>query len=373
MPQIRRTTAEDVLTSLPELVPWTARQLNRTDVLICCAGFEPRASALCAELRSSDCHVVLVEYRTNQTDNATGANEWIAGVAAERLHRVAYSGADFLPTLRRTLEALSIKSVTVDVSGMASYVIYRVLWALFRDHQHTALTIHYAEAEDYAPTKNEWDAFFGALKDPSDARGVAEAYEAREFQSRGIEEAYESDVFPGRNDGPRATEFVMVPSFSLHRAKAMLTFAEAQYNVRSSGVHWLLGEPPPDRDREWRVGALAKLYGLSTAYQAASTLDYRDIFRQLQSLWQAAEAERHIVIGIVGSKMQHVGCYLFLEGHPDCGLVLSEPREFIASTFSQGVGQRWCLRLGAIAQLRALLTSVGNLEFMWSDAAESQQ
>src|SRR3712207_8526259 len=46
----------------------------------------------------------------------------------------------------------------------------------------------------------------------------------------------------------------------------------------------------------------------------------------------------------LGSKMQHLGTFLFLQMHPEVGLVLSEPNDFVAGRFSQGIGQVWVMK-----------------------------
>ena len=87
--------------------------------------------------------------------------------------------------------------------------------------------------------------------------------------------------------------------------------------------------------------------------------------RALEEIWETSYATHHVVIATLGSKMQHVGTFLFLQTHPEVGLVLSEPSNFVASRFSSGIGQIWLLDLGSIGELKTLLEARGTLSYEW--------
>ena len=53
--------------------------------------------------------------------------------------------------------------------------------------------------------------------------------------------------------------------------------------------------------------------------------------------------------------------------HPESGLLICEPREFIADRYSTGVGLRWWLELGKIESIKELLFARGELRFHWPD------
>ena len=176
------------------------------------------------------------------------------------------------------------------------------------------------------PARSEWEAFFNNVPAPRDNLSIAEQYEQRHFQSRGVDVTYESDVFPGQNVGPLATEVVAIPSFSLQRMKSMLIHVESQYSVRDEDVRWFLGQPPDRVRNGWRYDALAALYNVRDRGFGVSTRDYKDILQRLDRRWEQIHTERHLTIATLGSKMQHLGCFLFLVMHPECGLLLCEPR-----------------------------------------------
>jgi hypothetical protein len=255
--------------------------------------------------------------------------------------------------------------VVIDVSGMASYVVYRVLSAVWETLPMARLGVYYAEASDYSPTELEWRDFFGSVSEPSNNLVMAEHYEQTHFQSRGVDFTYESDVFPGQNVGPLATEVVAVPSFSLLRMKAMLAYAESNYSVPKGNVRWFLGQPPDRVKNGWRFDALASLYNVRNSGEAVSTRDYREMFQKLDLLWEDPSTERHVVIASQGSKMQHLGAFLFLMMHRECGQIFCEPQEFLANQYTRGIGPKWWVDFGAIESIRKVLASRGDLLYRW--------
>lgn len=370
MPEITTVTTVDVLGELPEIVPWRTSFVDNgaIDLLICCAGFEERSVAILRDLESCPVRTALiVVYPTNSRENQPALEGFQRlGSSTDRIE-LPYARESFLRRVRAELMRWQNRDVrvVVDLSAMASYVVYRTLWALWEQLPQARLCVYYAEAGDYAPTREDWGAFYDSVPNPNDNLSMAECYEQTYFQTRGVEETYESDTFPGRNVDPLATEVIAIPNFSLHRMKSMLAFAESQYNVRGSNVRWYLGQPPDRVRNGWRFQALASLFNVRHEGAGVSTRDYREILQRLDVLWEELHTERHLVIASLGSKMQHLGTFLFLAMHRECGLLLCEPREFISDRYSTGVGPQWWLDFGVIGELRRNLESRGELRFDW--------
>jgi hypothetical protein len=369
--EITAVSIADILGSIPEIVPWEGGFGGEgvVDVLVCCAGFEDRSTAICLDLGAHRVKkAVVIRYATNASENEPALAKLRGQSAWEDQTDIVYDRATFLGQFRKTLQnwrgTASIR-VIIDLSVMASYVIYRVLSAFWEELPQARLAIYYAEAVDYSPKREEWDAFYKSVSNPDDNFAMAESYEQTVFQARGVDVTYESDAFPGQNVGPMATEVIAVPSFSLQRMKSMLAYAESHYNARSTSVRWFLGQPPDRARNGWRFDALAALYNVRDHGAGVSTRDYRDILQRLDSLWEQLHTSRHLLIANLGSKMQHLGCFLFLAMHGECGLVLCEPQEYIAGRYSRGVGPRWWLDFGELLGLRRVLESRGNLEFHW--------
>jgi len=370
MAEIEQTLIADIVGRLPQLIPWNREDLQgqQISLLIVCAGFEERAVAIVDEVANTKLkHLLIVEYPTNTEDNASAIAR-LESIPSATRSRVKYDRSTFLSEICRKIEAHTGQGeeVLIDVSAMASYVTSRVLKALWDKSAAANTRLFYAEAREYHPTKADWMEFFSRVTDPEDNLSIAESYEATYFQSRGVEETYECDAFPGRNEGPLATELIAIPSFSLQRVKSMTTFAEARYNVTQRSVHWFLGSPPDKVKNGWRFDAIARLYNVRSGGVSVDTRDYRDVVRKLDEAWgEALRNERHLVIAGMGSKMQNIGVFLFLSMHPECGLLHCEPKEFIAGRYTDGVGPKWCLNIGRVGEIKDLLLSRGRLSFRW--------
>ncbi len=72
MPEIMTVEAIDVLGKLPEIVPWKSTLIGNDpiDLLVCCAGFEDRSSAIVTDLESCQVRTAfVVVYPTNSSEN----------------------------------------------------------------------------------------------------------------------------------------------------------------------------------------------------------------------------------------------------------------------------------------------------------------
>ncbi len=358
MPTIVQRTIADVLRRLPELVPWTPSiaQSDRVDLFICCAGFEDRSTAFVQDIgQSGSANQLVIKYPTNQDQNRD------VGLDAST---VMYDRGSFLADLKSALGRFSTcerPRIVIDLSSMASYVFYRLYSAIESVRPNARIGIVYAEAGRYAPSQEEWENFYNSVSPDT----LAEAYEKSHFQSHGIGDTYESDVFPGRNPGPLPTLVVAIPSFSLHRMKSMLAYADSNYAVPAENIRWLLGQPPNRSVNGWRFHATADLYNVRNKAVPTSSLNYREVFQQLAGIWDETKSSHHIVIANLGSKMQQLGSLLFLVMHPECGLILSEPLEYESAHYSFGIGAKWWLDFGCLNELRQSLNSYGTLQFVW--------
>ena len=234
MPEILEIGSAVLFAHLPEIVPWDDAILNDQEIglLICCAGFEDRSAAFVNDFSKITIKsIAVIQYPTNMSDNVSPLDAFDSNDNWKCREVWKYDRSYFLRDVRKRLSQLENEGVTrviIDLSGMASYVLYRILSAICDEAPHVRLGIYYAEAEHYAPSVKEWHDFYNTVPEPRDNLAIAEHYEQNKFQSSGIEDTYESDVFPGSNIGPLATQVIALPSFSLQRMKSMLAHAEVQ-------------------------------------------------------------------------------------------------------------------------------------------------
>lgn len=371
MIHIQRTTKAEIQDALPSQVRFSSEQaqgVSPVTVLICTAGFEDRASAIREAMHGIEIEaLVILRYPTNAAENACSL-ERLRTIPAKRVVELAYDRAEFRRTIRTALDQLLPREgapVVVDLSVMSSYLLYRVFNGLYEHRLSPSVSVFYAEAMDYFPEQSEWERVQQKARKMGDYVRKTNLYEKTGFQSLGVDAIYESDVFPGRNISALPVQVVAVPNFSRTRMREMLAFAENQYNAPVEDTVWVIGQPPNESKNGWRFEAIKELYEPMQTVVPVPTGDYKPIFWYLADLWESLNVERHLVISTLGSKLQHLGTFLFLKMHPDTGLVLSEPRSFVANRYSTGVGPLWWISFGVMAELRQLISSYGILDFRW--------
>ena len=371
---IHEKTIDEVIAALPELEPLD-RQLDEATellILISAAGFEERARDLVTQKPDIWHDLVVVTYPTNQVENQSGQDAFRRAKAKNTYSEIAYERREFWDRVCKCLSQIPENGkgyqVVVDVSGMSSYVFYPLMESIRQEVRLANLGIVYVEADKYHPHQDVWESFRDGISDLSNPLEIAELYQQKgNFESRGPSDVYASQLFPGINAEPLATQLVVVPSFGLERVKEMLAYSEGQYNLVNEEIRWLIANPPDRRKNGWRLEALLELYCAkdNPKWTPLSTRAYGETLRGLDEIWQETNLERHMVVATVGSKMQHLATYLFLCIRSEVGLVLSEPREFNATQYSDGVGPRWWLNFGPITELSRLLNECGQLEFRW--------
>jgi hypothetical protein len=375
MPIIHQAGLDEIIAVLPEVEPFgksPIRVADRKILLFAAAGFEDRACVVAAQFDPDNWDdLILVHYPTNEPDNEQALALFRQLAVRGKIRELLYDRAGIWQDLNGAIDEYGEGDgcvAVVDVSGMASYVLYPVLEAIWRRLPRARLAVLYIEADEYHPKKDVWETFRNTVSDLSNSLEIAERYQqSGKFESQGPTVVYASQVFPGSNVDSLATQLIAIPSFSLERMKEMVAFAEDQYNVTRDEILWIFGKPPDRQKNGWRLDAQIELFCAKDDQQsrAISTRNYADMLRLLDEAWEESSTTRHIVIATVGSKMQHVATFLFLCMHQEAGLILSEPKEFIAKQYSDGCGPTWWLDFGPIEDLRRLLESRGELRFQW--------
>lgn len=192
------------------------------EVLIAAAGFEDRTVSIC-ERWLANCkdfpRAVLIIYKTNPVDNQHNLERFRELLLSRRavVEEVEYDQRTISAKIAKALGRFSdTPQLLVDISSMASFVLYPLLRAIFDAVPESRLGIGYAEAAYYFPEEDEWNSFWKTLSD-KDIVGRAELFEKQYFQSKGAERIYEALNFVGRNPSELPGKLVMIPNFSFHR------------------------------------------------------------------------------------------------------------------------------------------------------------
>jgi hypothetical protein len=365
--EIYRFEISDILNSLPDI---HELEMNKTyDIYICTLGFEDRThhviSQLTKEMNTKESVLILITYPTNQIDNEK--NKKYFDDISHRfkiLKILPYTRQNFYNDLFSLLnEFIPIhKTVAFDISTCSSYVFYPTL-KLLMDYD-IDLTICYSEAEIYCPTEEEWeDVAMRAAKEDS---LFVQSFENAQFLSIGIDDVYPCTLFSEMNPDNKATILAAIPNFSAMRMNAIMNKDREINKTSLERTHWICGQPPAGKNK-WRMEAVKKTNNLdnikASHILSSSTLDYKDMIKTLENIWLANRYEYYMSIGSLGSKMQHLGTYMFMNLHPDTGLWLSEPKEFRADRFSAGYGPAWQISFGRAIDINFLLKKY--MTFQW--------
>jgi hypothetical protein len=366
--EIYKRDLPDILTKLPNTLRFDAAQV--WDVVICTLGFEDRSHAIIDQIVSTGSAartiLVLVRYPTNEIDNSANENFFVA--AAQKMagfYQITYTRREFAGSLTKTLNAIPFldqANVLFDISSCSSYVFYPTINALIQ--RDINLTIGYVEADVYYPTKEEWSDIAGRSREENNL--FVQSFENAGFQSLGVDDIYSHSIFSEMNPGSRPGLLIAVPNFSVMRMNAIKTRDRETNNTPYDGVYWVIGTPPGDQNK-WRIEAMKSTHSLDHVANAliahVSTFDYKEMLKTLENIWYEYRYKFYLSIGPLGSKMQHLGTFLFLYLHKDVGLWLAEPKEFRAGRFSTGCGSSWQTDFGNTKAVRELLDTY--MTFEW--------
>jgi hypothetical protein len=366
--RLRKRELADAVVAMSELEQLDAAELEAIDLIICVLGFEERALAMPAELAGSGTAVgatAVVRYLTNPEDNE---RNWPAMresllqlddgepaklQAGSRLARDLRALVDGLPQSRpRVAWDVSVASNDLIVDGLAALIDCDV-----------ELTLLYAEARDYRPSReefeNERERFVGDGQMGLDD-GVLEVEVAGEF--------------PGAHSPRLAHELICFPGFSRDRVRSTISKVDPEWIVtpERAPLVWMIGRPP-HADLQWRTAALRAIhdvdsYGAADDVHELNTLDYRETLQVLDKHYGWRGGEVNLTISALGSKMQAVGIALFCTARPDVRVIFARPELYNAGAYTGGIRALWRLPLGPTVELKDSLRRVGTLEIVDDDA-----
>lgn len=366
--QVRQLDIADVLKRLPAASPLEESLDKPVDWVICPVGFEDRTfhalQTIAASKEPRSISLLFLTYPTNIQDNVRHDKEFRAAAASMRdVAALEYRRTEFAAQLEGALGRVADDScVTVDISTCSSYLFYPLMRQLLS--RDLRIRIAYTEAQSYYPSRQEWDVVAERAKD----EGLfVTAFENADFQSSGIDDVYPYAPFAEMNAGNRPSCLVAIPNFNAARMSAIVTRDREINKTPFKGIIWIVGAPPSS-ENAWRAEAVSRTNLLENVadknLRAISTFDYKNALETLEDIWLERRYGFQMSIAPLGSKMQHLGTFLFLALHQEVGLWLAEPRQYRAARFSQGVGQAWVVDLGSTKDLRNDLASY--MSFRWT-------
>ncbi|NQT92759.1 MAG: hypothetical protein HQ559_08355 [Lentisphaerae bacterium] len=367
MPRLKTRSVDDLLTALPD---WeTLESFPSNCLFVAAAGFEDRTWA-CFDRWARGLEAggiaILIEYPFNKEDNARQFEHFMKTAEARSidLHNVRYDRASLYGEASSKLAELSPTHVVLDVSSVGSFAFFPLLSAILDSCGSAELSICYSEASEYYPSEAEWRKFQEATKDV-DLVEKARLFDEHNFQSKGVDAVFDSPNYPGVNTETLPSRLVVIPNFSFSRVNRMVSHASECYRISRRDCEWILGLPPDGTTNGWRHDAIWELFERPLRRHSASTMDYKNALMALHGIWEPGRYKESLIVATIGSKAQHLALCLFLRMHPEIGLLLSEPSEFVANRFSSGGGSQWFLTFGSIDQLGSKLRGWDRVDFSW--------
>lgn len=360
-PSYRATSVsiESISEALPKLEPLTDVGAESYDLGIFALGFEERAISAAKGLiengSSLDSAVVLV-YETNEEQNEQNWKE-LSEVLAEmapngriaRVDQQAFSTTE----LRNVLHAGGVRKVLFDITVASNPLILRVLSTIF--DFDVELTVLYAEADSYFPTREQFEAAGENISSLELASGTGRLESAVEW--------------PGDMDEASRDCLIVIPGFDHDRSRKTISFVDpALFSTGQSQVIWMVGKPHLEED-SWRADLMMTIHGVGSEsdwpeFRMASTFDYVEVWRELEAIYQDRCDTHRFTLAPMGSKLSAFGCALFGMSRTDVRMVFASPSEYVADRYSTGVRAVWALRAGSVAELKLAIRSVGELRIM---------
>lgn len=262
----------------------------------------------------------------------------VTGLGAAHPTAVSYDyGSRFPGSIEETIEAeiskhtLGVDEVIVDISAMSKLLILLTLCKLtsFRG----CVRIVYCEAEEYAPTQEEFER-------EGEQMGSISA-----FPSQGVESIIRTKCLSSIRMQGQPVSLITFTSFNEQLVRHMLGTLSPHRLVFINGR--------PDRsDYAWREKATQQIHQRLIAEYSidnpindetgllernASTLDYTETINRLDEIYSQIGLYERIIVAATGSKMQTVGLFIGKMIYPDMHVEYPTPNSYFVSGLSRSV------------------------------------
>lgn len=223
-----------------------------------------------------------------------------------------------------------VEEVVIDISAMTKLLI---LICLCKLNKFTGnLKIVYSEAEDYAPTQEEYE------KIKKDMETIAK------FPSQGVASIIRVKCLSSIRMQGQPVTMIAFTSFNEQLVRHMLG------TINPHRILFINGRPPR-KDFKWREKATQEIHKrLIEEYRAdnpiddnkllkrvASTLDYVETIDLLNKEYNKFAIHERIICSATGSKMQTVGLFFSKIIHSDIHIEYPTPDSYFVEGMSMGI------------------------------------
>ncbi len=336
--------------TLPKIEPFDANRPLTGAALVFCVGFEDRSIALLKALGPANRPDYLVPIVYSPKDPANRLNDVTieitrVGIPEEQqlwLEYDRYIPDNFESTIKKFRNFIARSSrLVVDISGMSKLLIILILEAC--KQLPLELSIIYAEAEVYHPTKDEFE-------------------EKKRDIAQGAPTFLTGDVFALVGAWPFSTVTMqgqarLMIAFPTFNPREMLALVN-ELSLRD--LILLEGRPHLQKD-QWRTEAIRELNSqveemARVEKRELLTFDYAEVAAELCELYELHGTNRKMLVAPTGSKLQTVGVFMFLQEHPDVQVVYPVT-EYFLKEYTEGAVALWQIKFDDFAKLASHLAA----------------
>jgi hypothetical protein len=329
--------------TMPQLKAINELVLRSHEIFILAGGFEERVfnfpKMICPHGGTQN-DALILEYLPNNSKNRPTD---LLSILAEKELSVSsttydrYAPESFATHLIGLLNNLKTTSVCLDISGMSRFAIM-IIMDIVRELR-LPLRIVYAEALQYAPTRDEFEK----------AKTECSQHLPTSFIHTGIYDVLHVARLSSIRMQNHATLLIAFDSFNEALCQALVN------SINPSNLILINGRPPRE-ELEWREEAMEYVHHClrkewsvgddNKPTETTSTLYYNETYELLVRLYWEFSSSHRIILAPTGSKMQAIGCYLLRAVHNDVHIEYPVVQGFFADKYSTGVRECWELDLG---------------------------
>jgi len=329
---------------------------------ICAGGFEDRARAFVEKLKDAKKkffkYSLILKYSTQKEDNKSNL-EFLKNTLPKISHHIIgniniiVDINNIYQTKKNLIEAFKkipiedIETVFIDISGMANSLILLSINQVKKMFPSKEVTILYAEADSYYPSKEKEDEILRLMESDED-KDILKLGE--ELGASGAREVIILPSFEGYLAENKPICLIFFVGYEPSRAAGLLENYRPNMTVVCYGVS-------PHEKFKWRAEFSKKLHtklfeDFERVEQYISTFKIPEIVEKLDKIYKSIDkSERplfehyNIAITPQNSKLQTVATYLFSQMHPDIQIVFCYPGKYNPERYSKGIGKLWIYKL----------------------------
>lgn len=338
---------------LPPIEPMDLANILDPLIYIGAVGFEDRAFAClndALKLGKKFDRAIAIEYKPwkkrNKKEEYRKKLEKL-DIPDENIEWIVYHRdrpEEFLRDLSKIREIVSLTSnVVIDISAMSKLLIMVLLQGL-RDLDIN-LTLVYAEAEVYHPTKEK---FKTERKKNEKETEALPTFLTTDLYGIVTTTSLSTTAMQGH-----PLMMVAFPTFNHRELMALVNEITPKHLV-------LLDGRPHEAHNHWRLEAIKRLnreirkelsngdadYGDG---KVVSTFDYKETVTALEEIYQPCKYDRKIIVAPTGSKLQTFGVFLFKQMHPDIQIIYPVTKKF-SETYTEGYKAIWEISMPSFSE-----------------------